>query len=481
MTPTRFHITTHGCRVNRVESDAIAAQLLAAGWEQASLEEAQIALLNTCTVTGEADHKNRKAIRQALKRQDGPVLVTGCAVNVAAADYEALDPRVCCEPDKTQVAERALALLSRKEGCAGTGPAYAGSVAREVTRGDRPREERTARGQAPQMQAASREESREGTGPASSEGTGPAEGVDNIVTRGDRPRTLVPYGKGFRTRSGIKVQDGCDNACTFCIVHTARGPARSENPREVLRQASELVEAGARELVLVGIDTGAYRWEDMDLAGLIELLLEKTSVGRIRIPSIEPQSVTRPLMELMATSEGRLCRHLHLVMQSGSSKVLREMDRRYSAEDFLKLVQELRRRVPGIALSTDLIAGFPGESDEDFEATCAMVRACGFMKLHVFPYSKRPGTPAAQRADQVPPQLIAERAARLSELGRRLSLEDARSRLGCTETAVVERPGRGTSESFHELRFSDELPLGELVHMRLDSVGEDGVISATAL
>ena len=465
MTPTRFHITTHGCRVNRVESDAIAAQLLAAGWEQAPLEEAQIALLNTCTVTGEADHKNRKAIRQALKRQGGPVLVTGCAVNVAAADYEALDPRVCCEPDKAQVAARALALLSCGEGCEGTGPAAASGVAR----GDRPRKERTARGQAPQLQTAARV------------GTGPAEGAVGGVARGDRPRTLVPYGEGFRTRSGIKVQDGCDNACTFCIVHTARGPARSEDPREVLRQASELVEAGARELVLVGIDTGAYRWEGMDLAGLIALLLERTSVGRIRIPSIEPQSVTRPLMELMAASEGRLCRHLHLVMQSGSSKVLREMDRRYSAEEFLELAQELRHRVPGIALSTDVIAGFPGETDEDFEATCEMVRACGFMKLHVFPYSKRPGTPAAQRADQVPPQLIAERAARLGELGRQLSLEDARSRLGCVETTVVERPGRGTSESFHELRFSDDLPLGELVHMRLDSVGEDGVISATAL
>lgn len=465
MTPTRFHITTHGCRVNRVESDAIAAQLLAAGWEQAPLEEAQIALLNTCTVTGEADHKNRKAIRQALKRQGGPVLVTGCAVNVAAADYEALDPRVCCEPDKAQVAARALALLSCGEGCEGTGPAAASGVAR----GDRPREERTAWGQAPQLQTAARV------------GTGPAEGAVGGDARGDRPRTLVPYGEGFRTRSGIKVQDGCDNACTFCIVHTARGPARSEDPREVLRQASELVEAGARELVLVGIDTGAYRWEGMDLAGLIALLLEKTNVGRIRIPSIEPQSVTRSLMELMAASEGRLCRHLHLVMQSGSSKVLREMDRRYSAEEFLELAQELRHRVPGIALSTDVIAGFPGETDEDFEATCEMVRACGFMKLHVFPYSKRPGTPAAQRANQVPPQLIAERAARLGELGRQLSLEDARSRLGCVETAVVERPGRGTSESFHELRFSDDLPLGELVHMRLDSVGEDGVISATAL
>lgn len=456
MTPTRFHITTHGCRVNRVESDAIAAQLLAAGWEQAPLEEAQIALLNTCTVTGEADHKNRKAIRQALKRQGGPVLVTGCAVNVAAADYEALDPRVCCEPDKAQVAARALALLSHAEGCEGTGPAEGA-------------ESQPTRGQALQLQTAARV------------GTGPAEDAVGGDARGDRPRTLVPYGEGFRTRSGIKVQDGCDNACTFCIVHTARGPARSEDPREVLRQASELVEAGARELVLVGIDTGAYRWEGMDLAGLIALLLEKTSVGRIRIPSIEPQSVTRSLMELMAASEGRLCRHLHLVMQSGSSKVLREMDRRYSAEEFLELAQELRHRVPGIALSTDVIAGFPGETDEDFEATCEMVRACGFMKLHVFPYSKRPGTPAAQRADQVPPQLIAERAARLGELGRQLSLEDARSRLGCVETAVVERPGRGTSESFHELRFSDDLPLGELVHMRLDSVGEDGVISATAL
>ncbi|MGN0077982.1 MAG: MiaB/RimO family radical SAM methylthiotransferase [Coriobacteriales bacterium] len=469
MTPIRFHITTHGCRVNRVESDAIAAQLLAAGWEQAPLEEAQIALLNTCTVTGEADHKNRKAIRQALKRQSGPVLVTGCAVNVAAASYEALDSRVFCEPDKAQVAARALALLSREGGREGTGPAGGGDAG-DVTRGDRPREERAKRGQAPQ-EAAVPATSRVGTGPA----------AVGDVARGDRPRSLVPYGEGFRTRSGIKVQDGCDNACTFCIVHTARGPARSEDPREVLRQASELVEAGARELVLVGIDTGAYRWGDMDLAGLIALLLEKTSVGRIRIPSIEPQSVTQPLMELLSASEGRLCRHLHLVMQSGSSKVLGEMDRRYNAGEFLELVQELRRRVPGIALSTDVIAGFPGETDEDFEATCEMVRDCGFMKLHVFPYSKRPGTPAAQRTDQVPPQLIAERAARLGELGRQLSLEDARSRLGCVETAVVERPGRGTSESFHELRFSDELPLGELVHMRLDSVGEDGVISATAL
>lgn len=441
---TRFHITTHGCRVNRVESDAIAAQLLAAGWEQAALEEADIALLNTCTVTGEADHKNRKAIRQALKRQPGPVVVTGCAVNISAAGYEELDPRVVCVEDKAQVAARALELVS----CLGTGPAD----------GDRPLAE-SERGQAPGM----------GTGPSHALGDRPLDGK------------LVPYGMGFRTRSGIKVQDGCDNACTFCIVHTARGPAHSEDPREVLRQARELVAAGARELVLVGIDTGAYRWQGMDLAGLVEMLLCETDVGRIRIPSIEPQSVSERLISLMASSEGRLCRHLHLVMQSGSPKVLREMARRYTAQEFLELAQELRRRVSGIALSTDVIVGFPGETQGDFDATMEMVRACGFMKLHVFPYSKRPGTPAAERADQVPPQVAAHRAAQLSALGRELALQDARARLGSVETVVVERPGRGTAESFHEVRFSAPLEEGALVPMRFEAIGEDGSIAAVAL
>ncbi len=401
---TKFHITTHGCRVNRVESDNIAARLMAAGWQASSLEEADIALLNTCTVTGEADHKNRKAIRQALKRQAGPVLVTGCAINIAADAYQEIDPRVVCEVSKEMVANRALDLMHQS---------------RAVQDGN------------------------------------------------------VAYGEGFRTRSGIKVQDGCDNACTFCIVHVARGRARSVDPDTVVSQARQLVEAGSRELVLVGIDTGAWRWGDMRLSDLIRRLMDETDVGRIRVPSIEPQSVTPQLIELMAQSEGRLCRHLHLVLQSGSSKVLREMARRYDADAYLQLARSIRAAVPGIALSTDIIVGFPGETDEDFAATCDMVEACGFMKLHVFPYSKRPGTPAAAREDQIDPRVRTKRVEELTALGKRLALADMRARVGSTESVIVERYGQGTSESFHEVRFADQAPLGSLVEMRFTGIDQE--------
>lgn len=400
---TKFHITTHGCRVNRVESDSIAAKLISAGWEPSPLEEADIALLNTCTVTGEADHKNRKAIRQALKRQSGPVLVTGCAINIASDVYEAIDERVVCESNKEMVANRALDLMFDHD-----------AVIAENT----------------------------------------------------------PYGEGFRTRGQIKVQDGCNNACTFCIVHVARGRATSVDPQTVLAQARELVAAGARELVLVGIDTGAYQWGDMRLDGLIRLLLAETEVGRIRIPSIEPQSVTPQLIELMASANGRLCRHLHLVLQSGSSKVLREMARHYDADEFLQIVNQLRSAVPGIALSTDIIVGFPGETEEDFNATCDMVRSCGFMRLHVFPYSIRPGTPAAKREDQIDPQVKAQRVETLTALGKTLAHADMEQRIGGVETVIVERPGRGTTESFHEIRFAENLPIGSLVEMEITGIDD---------
>ena len=202
--------------------------------------------------------------------------------------------------------------------------------------------------------------------------------------------------QGFRTRVDLKIQDGCDNTCSYCIVHVARGPARSVPAATVISRARTLADAGTRELVLVGIDLAAYRDADIDLARLVTLLQEKTDIGRVRVSSVEPQSVTPTLVDVLAHSEGRLCRHLHLCLQSGSDKVLREMNRRYDADAFCALANRLHEAVPRIALSTDVIVGFPGETEDDFARTCKLVERCGFMRLHVFRYSKRPGTPAAK-------------------------------------------------------------------------------------
>ena len=407
----RFFIHTFGCRVNRVESDQIAAKLLLRGWQQApSMQDADATIINTCTVTGEADSKNRKAIRQALKRTSGPVIVTGCSANLKAAEYDAMDGRVTCETDKDKVAAVACSALQTQ-------------VAQECD------------------------------------------------------ASLVAYGDGFRTRSGIKIQDGCNNACTFCIVHTARGKARSVAADEVVAQARELVSAGAPEIVLVGIDSGAYNDNGLALDGLIKRLLNETNAPRIRLSSIEPQSITDGLIELMATSEGRLCRHLHVAMQSGSSKVLKEMARHYSADQFAALVARMRAATPSLALSTDVIVGFPGETDADFEQTCQMVKDCRFMKLHIFPYSKRPGTPAAARTDQIAPELKAERAARLAALGDELAAADRAARIGTTEGVVIESSGKGTSESFHTVICSEELPSGTLQQLHITGSKGDALIA----
>lgn len=409
MRAPRFHIHTFGCKVNRAESEKIAAQLLAAGWEQTDAASCDVAIVNTCTVTGEAEVKNRKEIRALLRAGCEHVIVTGCAINIAADHYADISSHIICECDKERIASRAAELL----------------------------------------------------------------GLALPAARQSEAVPLDRVGDGFRTRVDMKVQDGCDNACTYCIVHTARGKARSMPARDVVAEARHHVSCGVNELVLVGIDLGAYNDSGCDLGGLLMLLQEQTDVGRIRISSIEPQNLNESLIACLEQSSGRVCRHLHLCLQSGSDKVLSEMARPYSGAKFLAKVRALRTRVPSIALSTDIIVGFPGESDEDFEATCKLVELCGFMRLHVFRYSKRPGTPAAARNDQIAPEIMARRSERLRELGARLAREDALARVGTCEQVIVERPGRGTSESYHPVRLDADIPVGSLVTLRFSDYDEE--------
>ena len=390
-----FAVVNLGCKVNRVESDDAAARLALRGVETPEAS-ADLIVVNTCTVTGEAEKKTRKAVRRALRANDhARVLVTGCAAAIDAAFYEALDERVSVV-GKAQLAQAIDALFD----------------------------------EAP---------------------FSPGE---------DAP---LHIGSGFRTRVGVKVQDGCDNACTYCIVHVARGRATSRPADDVVRECAAYARAGAREIVLTGINLGSYcdggRRDPsaIRLVALLRRLLDETAdlhapgeaPARFRVSSIEPRDADDALIDLLASADGR------------------EMARPYDAERFVALVERLYRRIPQLALSTDIIAGFPGETDAEFQETLDVARACRFAKIHAFPYSPRIGTPAAERADQVPPAVKEARAAMLRALGDELRASERARRAGTVELALVEEGGVAMTESYFEVPAPAGAAPGALVEVTL--------------
>lgn len=273
----------------------------------------------------------------------------------------------------------------------------------------------------------------------------------------------------FRSRAAIKIQDGCDNACTYCIVHTARGPAKSMPHNDIENKISAMLDVGIKEIVLSGVDLGAYNDAGYTLHDLCKNLLKiiGDKNARIRISSIEPNNVSDELIDLIAISNGKICRHLHIPLQSGSDKVLREMDRHYSSEQYLKLVKKLRKAMPQIALSTDVIVGFPGEEEVEFKQTYDFCEKCGFMKIHVFPYSMRKGTPAALRTDQIDEEIKSRRAYKLRKLSDELAKYDMENRKGTDELVLVEGDGKARTESYHLINSENFTCPGDLIDYQL--------------
>ena len=380
----RYALISLGCKVNRTESDGYERLLEGLGFEAADPAEADVIIVNTCTVTAVADKKGRKACSGALRANEtAQVWVTGCAAAVDPDQFERLSPRV-------RVVARA-------------------ALSAQLTR------------------------------------WADEHGLDTSAP--DSPLSL-----GDRVRPSVKAQDGCDNCCAYCIVPKARGRSRSVAQGQVLEDLRRWAEAGAGEIVLSGINLGAYdddgrRLSDL-LAAALEILPPQT---RLRLSSIEPDFITDELIALMASSRGRICRHLHLPLQSGASPVLAAMGRHYTAEFYGDLIDRLREAMPELALSTDIIVGFPGETDEDFAATLALARQCAFSRIHVFPYSVRPGTAAATMEPTVAPETSHDRACRLRRLGDALAARDLQRRVGAHELALVEAPGRWRTESYHLL------------------------------
>ena len=251
---------------------------------------------------------------------------------------------------------------------------------------------------------------------------------------------------GLRTRAFVKVQDGCDNACTFCVVRLARGKGRSRPPEEVLQEVHQLLRAGYREVVLSGVHLGAYGHDWGDRRGLFQLvrrLLAETDLARLRLSSLEPWDITPDFFTLW--EDRRLARHLHLPLQSGCDATLRRMARRTTTQAFAGLVAVARAAIPDLAVTTDIMVGFPGESEAEFAESLAFVEAMQFARLHIFRYSPRPGTRAATMPDQVPPAVAAERAQRMHALGAKLERSFRRRFIGRTMEVLWEtaRPGDG--------------------------------------
>ena len=304
-----------------------------------------------------------------------------------------------------------------------------------------------------------------------------ANAVWSALDASNAQRATVPA-SGGRTRAFIKIQEGCDDVCAFCIVPRVRGRERAIPIDEIVAAARERVDEGVQEIVLTGTQPGAYgrdRSDGSTAAKLIDALLSRTDAARIRYSSIQPQDITPEL--LACWDDSRVCRHVHLALQSGSDDVLSRMRRRYTAAQFREAVAAFRSAAPGVSITTDIIAGFPGETESDHAATLALMRELEFTDVHVFPYSSRPGTTAALLTDDVPPEVKRARSAELRELGaihRRRALE---TEVGSLQSVLFETRHSGLTDTYLPCRVETGRDLTNLLHsVRVTSVDDAGLV-----
>jgi len=309
-------------------------------------------------------------------------------------------------------------------------------------------------------------------------------GVDLVVPNAEKDRLVEIVQEAFPdlpsdpipcssfsagpTRALVKVEDGCNMRCSFCIIPFTRGAQRSRALPEVIAEVRSLLDRGYREIVVTGVQISAWRSEGGRLGDLVRAILDKTEVPRLRLTSIAPWDLDERLLGLWR--DPRLCRHLHLSLQSGSTATLRRMRRPYTAESYLDLLGRVRAAVPGVAVTTDVIVGFPGETEEEFAESLATVEAAGFAKVHVFPYSVRPGTAAERMPDQVPPEPKKERMARMLALADQAERDFQSAHLGLRATVLWERPKDGMGQGLTDNYLRVLCPEGAALRNRFSEV-----------
>jgi len=432
--PSRsFFVTNFGCRASQSEGGAIEQELLDASAIRAgSAMTADVVVVNTCTVTEEADREARQMIRRiAARNPNARVIVTGCYAQRAPEELAAM-------PHVSHVVGNSHKPL-------------VGSLALRVLDSD----------------------------PAPVHAAGRAEVFcSSIFLQNELKRETHP-GSGGRTRAIVKVQDGCNANCSFCIIPSVRGRSRSLEPALVIGEVSALVDRGYKEVVLSGIHLGTYG-RDLDdnritLCELAHRILDGVpALERLRLSSIEPLEVTPEIVDLVATHP-RMAHHFHVPLQSGSRRVLRDMRRPYQASYYSDLVRSIRERACDAAIGADVMVGFPGETDAEFAETFRLIENSPLTYLHVFPYSSRPGTPAAELSAQVPSHVAQFRAKALRNLIAGKNEKFRQSMVGRSLDVLVLQPGEALSTNFLRVRVMDRLPANEWVPVKITAIDADGL------
>ena len=384
---------TLGCKVNQSDTASMEGIFRRAGYEVVDFgSPADVYLINTCVVTNTGQRKSRQIINRAVRHNPlSLIVVTGCYPQTAPEEVRAIAgvDVIIGNQERARIVELVEQALENKQ----------------------------------------------------------TEILDNVqkMTVDTKFEELGVGTETDKTRAFLKIQEGCNQYCTYCIIPYARGPLRSRSLESIRSEVAKLVEAGYKEVVLIGIHLGCYGKElakegkHITLYDAVQAVLSVEGMCRVRLGSLESVEVEPRLLELMA-NEPRLCKHLHLPLQSGCDKILQAMHRPYDTARFTQLLQQIRAQVPDVAITTDIIVGFPGETEEDFATTLAFAEKCGFAKMHIFPYSKRKGTPAEKMPNQVDEAVKGERAARLAVVDEKLHQAMLKQMVGKTEEVLFEQP-----------------------------------------
>lgn len=419
---------TLGCRLNQYETDALASTFQNNDYKLVDFEtKADIYVINSCTITHQSDHKSRNFINQAHRRNKNSVLVvTGCMANNAKEELENRD-----EIDYVLENDNKSALFSLIE----------------------------------------------------------THFKGELKHPSQLDKDLFAYGateKGFHTRSMIKIQDGCDNFCTFCIIPFVRGRAKSRPFQAIIDNVKAVIEQGAKEVVITGVNIGRYKFETYQFDDLVEAILNLDGDFRLRISSLEPDGFGDRFLSLM--SHPKMTPHLHLCLQSGSESVLLRMHRMYSIKTFKATVDKVRAIRPDFNFTTDIIIGFPGESESDFANSCKMIQNLQFGHVHAFKYSIRKGTKAEKMSDQVPEKIKTERSEILRGIANESKLAYRNKFIGCIQRVLVEsingNIAKGYGEHYIPVQFEAEnLKKNTFYNVQIEEVDseKDGLLLGTLI